>query len=336
MKRARPWEVTIEEEAAAWWTRGGRSLIPSRRAEIVDMYYDDGLDVEAIASRVPSPRGPGHICTRTVTRVLEHYHFFGHVERLPRKRWPGIMPSHHRDLLLGIVDEKPWLFLDEIADELRERGLLLFEVADYSENYIYKVLVRNGYSLKTMRQRAAQRDESQRLEYWTVLLEECWHPCQLLFADETARDDRALRRRRGWGQRNSRVQNTSLLRRGAHVSVLALYGFGGFVDFAWKEGGYSSDDFLFAFKTTLLPHLRPFPQEGSILVLDNCKIHWTHVDEMRSMVEAVGAKLLFLAPYWYVPQPELPRPRSQLKNNPAPTKRTPAPSTRPLKWHSMH
>ena len=32
MKRARPWEVTIEEEAAAWWTRGGRSLIPSRRA----------------------------------------------------------------------------------------------------------------------------------------------------------------------------------------------------------------------------------------------------------------------------------------------------------------
>ena len=81
MKRQRPWEITSEEEAAAWWTRGGRSLTTERRKAIVDMYYDQGLEVDAIALKVPSPRGPGSVCSRTVTNVLEHYAFFGHVEK---------------------------------------------------------------------------------------------------------------------------------------------------------------------------------------------------------------------------------------------------------------
>ena len=110
MKRQRPWEITSEEEAAAWWTRGGRSLTTERRKAIVDMYYDQGLEVDAIALKVPSPRGPGSVCSRTVTNVLEHYAFFGHVEKLPRKKRERAMPPHIRELLCCIAEEKPWLF----------------------------------------------------------------------------------------------------------------------------------------------------------------------------------------------------------------------------------
>ena len=85
-------------------------MTTERRKAIVDMYYDQGLEVDAIALKVPSPRGPGSVCSRTVTNVLEHYAFFGHVEKLPRKKRERTMPPHIRELLCCIAEEKPWLF----------------------------------------------------------------------------------------------------------------------------------------------------------------------------------------------------------------------------------
>ena len=37
------------------------------------------------------------------------------------------------------------------------------------------------------------------------------------------------------------------LNRGKHISMLALYGYGGFLSFDHLEGGYTADDFLPAF-----------------------------------------------------------------------------------------
>ena len=85
-------------------------MTTERRKAIVDMYYDQGLEVDAIALKVPSPRGPGSVCSRTFTNVLEHYAFFGHVEKLPRKKRERAMPPHIRELLCCIAEEKPWLF----------------------------------------------------------------------------------------------------------------------------------------------------------------------------------------------------------------------------------
>jgi len=53
----------------------------------------------------------------------------------------------------------------------------------------------------------------------------------------------------------------------------------------------------------IIPHLRPYPQDNSIFVLDNCQIHHTYRVALRTMVEAVGAKLLFLAPYCPIDNP---------------------------------
>ena len=50
-----------------------------------------------------------------------------------------------------------------------------------------------------MRERAAQRDEAHRAEYWYAIFEACTDPAQLVFADETAKVDSVLRRKRGWG-----------------------------------------------------------------------------------------------------------------------------------------
>ena len=44
-----------------------------------------------------------------------------------------------------------------------------------------------------------------------------------------------------------------------------------------------------------LPKMNPYPQDKSILILDNCAIHKTRV--LREIVEGFGCVLLFLPPY---------------------------------------
>ena len=44
-----------------------------------------------------------------------------------------------------------------------------------------------------------------------------------------------------------------------------------------------------------VPHLRPFPQPHSVLVLDNCATH--HTAAFTEMIEATGALTVFLPPY---------------------------------------
>jgi hypothetical protein len=51
------------------------------------------------------------------------------------------------------------------------------------------------------------------------------------FLDETAKDDRMLMRKHGWGMRGAVVESTRLLHNGKTVSILTLFGFSGFEDF---------------------------------------------------------------------------------------------------------
>jgi transposase len=41
--------------------------------------------------------------------------------------------------------------------------------------------------------------------------------------------------------------------------------------------------------------MRPFPQDHSVLVLDNCAIHKARV--LQEVVEAHGCRIIFLPPY---------------------------------------
>ena len=60
--------------------------------------------------------------------------------------------------------------------------------------YCHAQLRACGWTLKKMRAKAAERDESNRSRYWLAVGEECTDAAQLIFADETALDGRAMRR----------------------------------------------------------------------------------------------------------------------------------------------
>ena len=62
----------------------------------------------------------------------------------------------------------------------------------------------------------------------------------------------------------------------------------------------ASADTLSAVEFMIMPHLRPYSENNSILILDNCGTH--HVTP-QYMVEVGGAKLLLLAPYCPIDKP---------------------------------
>ena len=89
---------------------------------------------------------------------------------------------------------------------------------------------------------------------------------------------------------------------------MVLYGYGGFLAFDWKEGGYDGDAFLSAMELIICPHLQRYvkgdPKPNSIFIIDNCPAHKNYESELRALVEGGGgAKLIFLAPYSPIDNP---------------------------------
>lgn len=62
------------------------------------------------------------------------------------------------------------------------------------------------------------------------------------------------------------------------------------------QGGYDAAQLLVAFKKSVLPHLNPYPQDHSVLILDNCPGLHNQL-EMIHLVLGVGARIEWLEPY---------------------------------------
>ena len=114
---------------------------------ILHMYFEQGKEISEIAASIPSPRlpPPASICERTVKVVLNEFVTLGEVAP-PRNHAAGrrrIMTDAHGRELLSIVEEDPWLFIDEIADALFEKT-----GTRYHGKYCYEELIRRKQSLK--------------------------------------------------------------------------------------------------------------------------------------------------------------------------------------------
>jgi transposase len=281
---------------------GGEIPQPVREV-IVHMHKCCRMSAQEIAPLIPSPIfSDAGVHVRTVQKVLEREKTTGSVVDFMRVARARKMQETHAGKLINIVTERPFLYLSEISRELES-----FCGVPYSPKLCYVELRRRGFTLKAMRRRAEHRNEALRFKYWEEMSDLVVHPWQVCFAGEVGQDGRGSRRRRGWGLRGEDVVITELLARGKHISVLALYGYSGFINFDYKEGGYKADDFLEAVRLCIIPYLQPYdkanPLPNSIFVLDNCQIHHTHEAELREMVEGAGAVLVFLAPYSPIDNP---------------------------------
>jgi transposase len=181
------------------------------------------------------------------------------------------------------------MYLDEMQELLwAETG------REYPISTICTTLRRYNYTRRKLRAIMIRRDFVEEANFIEVFGQ--YPGGYFLFGDESRKDPRALDRSYGRGVCGTR---TTVLRewgRSLSFSAFGLLGLGGMVD-CHVSGvrGVDAELFLEILYFHVLPYLRPFPNENSILVLDNASIH--HDPRVRQMVESTGARLVYLPPY---------------------------------------
>ena len=158
------------------------------------------------------------------------------------------------------------------------------------------------FDIKRLSTIAHERHELNCL-HWRHRVQMSYHPKMLVCLDESAATNETLHRRFGSSKRGTIAKtNNYFFHRGTRYSVLGPFVMDeGFLDNCIIEGGFTSEMFLHALVQCVLPHMNPFPQERSVLLLDNCIIH-----RLYGVVQAVhklGAIVLFLEPYDPVSMP---------------------------------
>jgi len=99
--------------------------------------------------------------------------------------------------------------------------------------------------------------------------------------DESAIDKRDALRKYGRGPRGSRLYLPTRLTRGKRYTLLPALCSTGFFTYEIVEGGCDMDLFMDFMILNVIPKMNSYPEENSILVLDNCAI-----DDDQRLVQA--------------------------------------------------
>jgi transposase len=135
---------------------------------------------------------------------------------------------------------------------------------------------------------ASERDETKRTAFRERIA--TLRPTRLVFLDECG-FALNLHRLYGWAKSSERCVESVPFQRGVNRSVLGAFGLSGMVALSQKLGAFKRVDFVSFLKEELLPRL----PTGSVLVLDNARIHQGEV--VTSLVEQAGCSLMYLPPY---------------------------------------
>jgi transposase len=135
---------------------------------------------------------------------------------------------------------------------------------------------------------AAERDETARAA-WRLDASRL-NPADLVFVDETSTHT-ALTRRRARAPRGERAVGRTPRNHGPNVTLLATLTPAGIGPAVAIPGAVDGAAFIAYAERVLAPSLRP----GQVVILDNLSAHKS--EGVRTAVEAVGARLLFLPPY---------------------------------------
>lgn len=125
---------------------------------------------------------------------------------------------------------------------------------------------------------------------------------QIAVLDESHADRSKARRRRGWSHKSTTaVRHTfDSAGRGQKCSCISMFTIEGFLSatcYPITEHGIDADTFMSNFIHTVLPLMKPYPAERSVLILDNASVH----DKQRIYLECqlAGVLVFFLPPYSY-------------------------------------
>jgi len=143
---------------------------------------------------------------------------------------------------------------------------------------------------------------------------------QLIFLDESAKDERSLSRLYGYSPRNTRAHKKVVFIRGKRYTILPALTLDGFVAVDIFEGSCDRKRFVdfvldqvvcaniidiiifylyfiiyYYLLSMKVPIMNPYPGNNSVIIMDNARIH--HDINLISLLEGLGCRVVFLPPY---------------------------------------
>jgi hypothetical protein len=162
-----------------------------------------------------------------------------------------------------------------------------------SRYIISRALKRVEHTHKKLKYRAAQRNQLLR-ESWKAKIA-TFKASQLVFLDESGANPRTGNRRYGWSPKGRECITDQELKRTANWSLLPAYSLDGYIGAHIYQGSFNADRFEDFIIDVVLPQCQAFPNDRSVIILDNASIHNT--DGINRACLRAGVILLFLPPY---------------------------------------
>lgn len=265
---------------------------------------------------LPAQAHPG-----TARRWFNHYLQYGETphetDKWKRRTYVGrkrrLWTLHDSQTLQNIVDQKPWLFLDEIVEELAK-----VKNHYWDPSLVWKKLKEEcNYSLQVATETAFQMNEEDRAQYLEAVEAAAFNPEMLLYLDESQKDRNSARRRRWWARRGRTPFRTAYFEgnRGVRYSLIAACDVNGFIketcDIVRRGRSHDEEEMDPTIGTVDQDRFELWVQEKlldanvlgsyarreahSIVVLDNASIH--HSQKIIDLITSMGAIVIYTAPY---------------------------------------
>ncbi|GES96920.1 TPR domain-containing protein [Rhizophagus clarus] len=178
----------------------------------------------------------------------------------------------------------------ELSEDLRWRVVYLYadscSIIDIA-NTLYM-------SKSSLQKKAYERSEIIRAHYLSVIIES-YIPNQLIFIDESAKDERSLSRFYGYSPQNIRACKKVVFVRGKRYTILPALTLDGFVAIDIFEGVCDKKRFIDFILDQVVPIMNSYPSSNSIIVMNNTRIH--HDANLISILEGLGCRVIFLPSY---------------------------------------
>ncbi len=196
----------------------------------------------------------------------------------------------HTASLRVILESHPELYLDEIHEILT----FLDPMLDISISTLSRHILKMGYSRKKSSKVIDKADYFLRTLYCQALQLLVTNINQLVFLDEATNARNSLTRQysRSSVKISSRGKSYTPTSR---VSFIGAISVNGIVEFDLIENTVTSVDFTQFVQETLLHRMNAYPNENSILILDNARAHSPEIVDYA--FNEYGVLVIFLPPY---------------------------------------
>ncbi|AFZ24859.1 transposase [Cylindrospermum stagnale PCC 7417] len=250
------------------------------RQKIFDTYLEDGISQRQLAKRFC-------VSLSFIQKLLKQYRETTSIApKVRTKQTPPKLNKEQLNILEEILEAQNDATLSEIRSALKEKTGITIGIST-----VDRMLQRIEISLKKTlhaSEKETERVQLLRVQFWLQL--QGISAENLIFIDE-AGANLSLIRHSARSKKGKRAHGSRPQKRCKNVSIIGAIALQGVISQYSILGATDGLTFEAYISQKLVPNL----WKGAYVIMDNCSIHKS--GEIEKLIEAAGAKLIYLPPY---------------------------------------